>query len=717
MPDMAELKRDMEIVRKKGFNLIKLQENWMLDEGTEGKIDLSKYHELIEYANLLDMGVYLGLTCEQAPNWLWEKHPDCAMELHNGLRVAFHAQSTLRADGKPGPCYDHPGAMADQLRFITALVGDLGRHENIVVWNTWQEIGYWSENFVGGHVCYCPHTLRFFREWLSGLYEGDIKQLNRHWNVYYASFDSIEPDRCEQVVCIPQQFYFRYFMNNVQIPRILRARYETIRAADPLGRPIFAHKGSMDIASGADWAYARTQDFLGVSNYPAWGCGHHWDDHRQGKRLDRHEALLTEMWDNLALRIDYLRSASKEGVPIWAAEFQGGPVSTDFHIGRVPDVRDIRRWMLTALGAGVTAISFWITRAEIMAPETNGFALLDSEGDSTERLEEAARIGSALQQYPLLFSRGTKPLGEAAILVDEWKYQLLQRMTFAPEVHLYDLRGWYRILWNNGISCDFVEASLLSEGGVKNYKTVIVPMPLSMSDAVAEKLLELVKNGTNVILEGGCGRLNEIGFAVRGQINPFIRDALGIRVEHLAMVREPAVQERWSQPERTWGEYEEAGFVCGQGSLAGLKIRANIFVETYRLSGDGSQVCFTWNGKIAGVVNSVGKGKLWLLGTCLGPNGTAYIEASLQGELRKLLYCWGITPEYTGKLLIQKRIHHKQQAWFITNPTEEPVTETIPIPKGYTAKDLLAVAGGKNQGKNSVTVTVDPLDVKLLILE
>ena len=30
MPPMAEMKRDMELLKKQGFNLIKLQEHWMI---------------------------------------------------------------------------------------------------------------------------------------------------------------------------------------------------------------------------------------------------------------------------------------------------------------------------------------------------------------------------------------------------------------------------------------------------------------------------------------------------------------------------------------------------------------------------------------------------------------------------------------------------------------------------------------------------------------
>jgi len=269
MPPMAELKKDMENLRRHGFNLIKLQENWAVDEPLEGHCDLSRYEELIAYARDLDLGVYLGLTCEQAPTWLWRKHPDCRMVGRNGLPIAYEAQATLPADGKPGPCYDHPGAMADQLRFIRRLVHTLGAYENIVVWNTWQEIGYWSEGLAGQHVCYCPHTLDAYRQWLERTY-GDLDGLNRAWNSRYADWSYVAPDRSAHGrECLPQDVDWRYFMDNVQIARVLHARAQAIREADPLGRPVFAHKGAPAVGSGMDWTYARCQDFLGSSCYPA----------------------------------------------------------------------------------------------------------------------------------------------------------------------------------------------------------------------------------------------------------------------------------------------------------------------------------------------------------------------------------------------------------------------------------------------------------------
>ncbi|MFH1007035.1 MAG: beta-galactosidase [Candidatus Latescibacterota bacterium] len=714
MPPMAELKQDMENLKRHGFNLIKLQEHWAVDEPVEGHCCFSRYEELIEHAAHLDMGVYLGLTCEQAPAWLWRKHPDCRMVGRNGLPIAYEAAMTLPADGKPGPCYDHPGAMADQLRFITTLVETLGSYENLVVWNTWQEIGYWAESLVGQSVCFCPHTLAHFRAWLSERY-GDLDALNLLWNTRYGEWLDVSPGRgvgTQGPYAV--DLAWQYFSAHIQIGGVLRARAQAIRQADRLKRPVFAHKGGPAIGSGEDWTYARCQDFLGSSCYPAWGFGMSWDDARvvAGTPPDRHRALLTEMWDGVALKYDYIWSCNPPGNPIWAAEFQGGPVSTGFQKGRVPSADDIRRWMFTAVGSGVTAISFWVTRAEIMASEMNGFSLLDSHGDTSERFQEVARVGQALGRYPDLFGKTSRPRSQIALLVDDWNYRCCTALTQGGEHLSYSMRGWHRLLWDAGIPADFVSTSELDEGYVRDYRALLLPFPLSLSEKVAAKLVGYVEQGGQLISEAAPGRIDEHGFCNRGELSPAMRDLFGVRHDTFTMVREPDCGTRWSPPERTYGEYLDAAMLTGDGPLAGHRVRANGYIETFQCQ--DSQPCLRFGDAVAGTVRHVGRGSAWLLGTFAGHNGTAYSDGETQACLRSLLDQCGVFPEHTGALLLRKRVRGDQAAWIFTNPTPDDVTESINVDGWKEAQDIFGERLPQNG--NTVSVKVKSLDVRILVL-
>ena len=711
---MSELKRDMENLRRHGFNLVKLQEHWMIDEPLEGHYDFSRYEELIAHAARLDMGVYLGLTCEQAPMWLWRKHPGCRMVGMNGLPIAYEAHSTLPADGKPGPCYDDPGAMADQVRFIKELVRVLGQYENLAVWNTWQEIGYWAEGLAGQRVCYCEHTLGFFRRWLQEKY-GDLDGLNRAWNSRYLDWSYVAPDRCHRRLPLAQEVDWRYFMDNIQVSNVLLARAKAIREADPLQRPVFNHRGSPIIGSGQDWIYARCQDFMGSSCYPAWSGLDKWDDGRPqpGQRYERYPVLLTEAWNNVALKYDYIRSCNRRGAPVWAAEFQGGPVSTGLHKGRVPSPEDIRRWMLTAVSTGVTAISFWVTRAEIMAPEVNGFSLLDSAGDSTPRFEEASRVGAALNRHAELFGQPSWGGAEVGILINEWNYQFCQSLTQGGEHLPYSVRGWHRLLWDASIPVDFVEVSELDEPYIANYRALVLPFPLSLSEEVAARLARYVERGGNLISEAGPGRINEHAHCVRGELSPTMAQLFGVRQESYTLVREPNQELRWSPQERTWGEYLEATLLTGVGPLQGQSLRANFYLET--LSCQGSAPILRYGDSVAGTVREVGQGRAWLLGTYVGHSGTAHREAETTACVRALLAACGVEPICRGPLLLRKRAIPGKEAWLFTNPTDGEVTEQVNVQGWARVEDLLG--GPLVREGDQVELTVQGLDTRVLVVQ
>ncbi len=224
MPPMSELKRDMELLKRHGFNLIKLQEQWAVDEPLEGRIDFSRYEELIEHAAKLDLGVYLGLTCEQAPAWLWRKYPDCAMVGRDGAAAGLHRPQPDAGRRQTRPVLRPPRrARRPRTASSARWFRRSGRFENIVVWNTWQEIGYWSESIVGQPVCYCENTLSAFRGWLATKY-GDLDALNRAWNARYLDWASIRPDQSTARPVLALDVDWRYYLDNVRIARVLTER-------------------------------------------------------------------------------------------------------------------------------------------------------------------------------------------------------------------------------------------------------------------------------------------------------------------------------------------------------------------------------------------------------------------------------------------------------------------------------------------------------------
>jgi len=713
---MSEMKHDMELLKKHEFNLVKLQENWMVDEPEEGRCDFSRYEELIAHAAKLDMGVYLGLTCEQAPHWLYEKHPDCRMVGRDGRPIVYEAATTLPADGKPGPCYDHPGAMADQLRFIRQLVKTLGRFENVVVWNTWQEIGYWTEHFMGNSVCFCPNTLAAWHAWLNERY-GGLDTLNRAWNTRYPSWEAIQPSR-SMPARQPQavDLAWQTFMDNVHIANTLKARGAAIRAADPLQRPVFAHKGGPAWASGQDWVYARCQDFLGSSCYPPWFSMNGWDD--GGSRpFAREAALLTEA-AAVVYAFDHIRSANPGkgrtgSAPIWAAEFQGGPISTGFQKGREPSADDMRRWMLSAVSSGVNAISFWVTRAEIMAAEQNGFSLLDSTGDITPRFDEAGRIGRALNAHADLFAQPTMQPAKVGILVNESNYQLCTHLAQGGENLAYSTRGWWRLLWDLNIPADLLSLEHDLSAASK-YTALILPFPLSLSEKVATNLSDYVKSGGCLVSEAAPGRINEEGFCNRGELSPTLAALFGVRQTGFTMVREPDGGARWSPPERTWGEYLDAQMLDGAGPLAGQRLQANVYLETFECMA-GSEPVLCAGESVAGVRRRTGKGQAWLLGTYVGHSGTAYRNPAIHAAVRSLLAACNVKPEHEGSLIVRKRMTAGKEAWLFFNQTGKSASEKVSVSGWRKAGDLLGHSVAVVDGH--IELTVAPLDVRVIVLE
>ena len=710
--DQDELLADLSILHRLGFNMIKIQESWAIDEPSEGEYDFSRIERVISRADELGLGVYLGLTMEQAPAWLWQQFPDGRLVYATGQPHDDPTQYLLPADGKPGPCWDHPGARAAGERFVAELARRLGRFSNIWAWNTWQEIGFWPNDGGPLGFCYCPHTLARWREWLRETH-GDLATLNAVWSTAYRDWETIEPPRRSPFN--PPFIDWRAFMDNVYLSRVLEWKTRALKAHDPGGRPVFCHVATPRIGAGAEWRWSRVGDFFGNSNYPAWWSFDAWDD-TYPNRADWFTSATQEVWNGLMLRSDLVRSATGRGRAFWGAEFQGGPISTHLHLGRTPTAADIRRWMLAGLAAGMHGISFWNHRAERSWQECNGFGLLDPRGETSERIEEASRVGRAINRDWELFAHGEPPRAAVAILINDDLYHFGEgTQTDAQKVMAYNLRGHYARLWRLGVAVDFVGEAEVAAGALADYRVAILPAPIALGGDYFANLRTFVEVGGLLISDACPGRFDRYGFAPRAQMVDGAEELFGAHHARVQIVREPDGAARWTPPERGFGEFSPPTDLTGIGSYAGASLRASFYLQTLEVT-TATPILGTGE-TVAGAINRFGQGTAILLGTFAGMSATAHTDPAADEFIERLLRTEaGIVPDRVGRLLVRRRVHGDREAWFLINPCNEAVTETIPTAtSGFASvRDLLDAA--PLGGEGAVELTVEAAGIRCLVL-
>ena len=707
--DLEAVLADLPLLKGLGFNMIKIQEHWSTDEPAEGRYEFARVDRLIARAGELGLGIYLGLTMEQAPTWLWHKFPDCHLVGADGRSHMQPTQYTIPMDGKPGPCWDHPGARAAAERFIAELARTLGRHDNIWAWNTFQEIGFWPNEAGKTGFCYCPHTLARFREWLRDRY-GSLAALNAAWQLNHADWQDVEPPRRQEPVA--PFIDWRYFMDDVTLTRNLEFKTRALRASDPGQRPVFSHADTPRIGSGAEWRWARAADFFGTSNYPMWNNGQLWDD----PVTDEAGARCNELWEEMMMCTDLARASNGRDRALWGAEFQGGPIVTSLHISRTPTAADLRRWMLAGLACGMTGISFWNHRPERFWKEGNGFSLLDHQGDHTERMAAASAIGRAVQQHARFFSQSQPPRARVALLVNEDLYHFFQACNGDVNFHyMYNLRGWYARLWRMGIPADFMDAREVSAGELAHYRAAVLCMPLALDADWFAHLAEFVRGGGTLISEACPGRYDRLGWTTRAQMVDGAEELFGARHGGLALVQEPERPGRWMPAERRFCEFEACTTLQGVGDFEGSQALASFWLQTLRPVTATSILLA--DDRVAATRQGFGAGEAVLLGSFFGFGAMAYRshDPGTDPFLRQLLADADVHPDRCGPLLRRRRQLGDEHAWFFVNPRAEICEQEIPLDGLRVCGDLTGDAIVAGTG-DTVTLRVPGGNVSCLLL-
>src|SRR5512135_3146185 len=165
----AVWRKDLEQIKRLGFNTVRCWVEWTACEKKEGEYDFSALKTICDLAGELGLRVITQVYIDSAPDWVGAKYPESKFVSSNG--VAIESQAS------PGFCFDHAGVQGKILKFFAEAARAVKDKPAFYGWDLWSEphIINWAEVYYVGNLdnvqfCYCPSTQARFREWLKAKY-------------------------------------------------------------------------------------------------------------------------------------------------------------------------------------------------------------------------------------------------------------------------------------------------------------------------------------------------------------------------------------------------------------------------------------------------------------------------------------------------------------------------------------------------------------------
>jgi len=188
-------------VKKNGVTLTEVMEEF---SSPLGKTDLTEYLGL-NWGNVTPTKRDMGVTAGTLGHIDWANTPvyirllrvlnaePSPMGMYRYGLTSDLYRSDRKSDPVRNPCFSDPA-------FHKANLERMDKWAKIGRYRYYDVQDYWSgdEQFLGASVCYSPHCLKLFREYLKKQYK-TIANLNKEWQSSFASFDVVIPQQKEEL--------------------------------------------------------------------------------------------------------------------------------------------------------------------------------------------------------------------------------------------------------------------------------------------------------------------------------------------------------------------------------------------------------------------------------------------------------------------------------------------------------------------------------------
>ncbi len=710
-PPEGERMRDLENVKKLGFNIIKVFAEWNWINYKEGLYDFEDLIEIVEKALELEIYIDINTRIEQAPYWVAEKYPDSYYRNSRKFKIELQTRGNTPTGGWPGLCFDHPGAKLEAQRFLIQCAKVLGKYENVLIFDCWNEphiepsIVFHSSGVEEGLFCYCENTIGAYREWLKGKY-GTIENLNEKWVKRYRDFNDINPPRL--LIDYVEMTEWRKFMTWSMADK-MKWRYESLKSNLPDGKFVMSHSSVGGISKGFsiygadDYQLSESLDMFGLSLFPLWG---------------KSDAL------DACMHISLVRNMAGKKICI-NTELQGGQahsVPSGLSRGKAPQRKDLRLWNFIDLAFGLKGIMYWQYRGEMISQEAPGFGLVKRDGSFTERSDEASKLCNFINKYPLLFNKYTPEKSDIAILAIPNSYYLNFASEGNENFSIDSFKGIYRFLLKNNIYPEILVEEMLKEK-ISEYKVIFLTLPMVLNDEISNLLKEFVGKGGILISDCAVGIFDEYGVAPITVPSFGLDEIFGATQNELRYFddfdREAGKGELPADLSLECnGKLEDRFgiFFNGVNKLKSYNLKLTMYLEDYNLT--TAKPILEHKNKIVGVFNKHKKGKAYLIGTSFCQSLLAE-DKDTENTISKILNDEGIVnSKNNGLMIFNLNVDGMGiKSVIIINSGKEKIKQSISFGKEIKVIDSYSKDFQYKLSGKRLTFEIGPEDANCIIYE
>ncbi len=611
--ERAEWLRQLETIKRLGFNSVKTWVDWSTAEPRPGVFDMRDLRQLLELAQQAGLKVIVQVYADSAPDWVGEKFPHAEFVTATGVHI--------RSQSAPGYSFDNPGVHAAELDFY--------RHVAQVAAASPAFYGYdlWSEPHLVNWVWFndLPHvqfdfnrfTIARFQQWLRRKY-GTLAALNHAWYRGFENWNEVQPPRFGTILSYSDFMDWRAFILH-KLAADLGAKAGAVMAVSPkfitsshsdipgvLNTPLDGY-GNPD-----DWLMFRRVDYYGASIYPlhAEAQLHGWPPEERAFGFDG-------------------SYAASMGRGFFVGEMQAGQGATGLRVNDPVTGAELQEWGWTAIAHGAKSIAYYAWYPMNAGYESDGYGMIHLDGTLTRRAHAAGALAAAVNAHARLFHDAQPVRAQLALLYNPLSY-LSGGDTVSPgQAVRNSLMGVYRAFYAENLPVTFLHAGDVARHAAE-YKAIYLPYDITLARPVARALAAYVRQGGTLIAEARTAWNDARGFAY-----PRIP---GGGLDRVFGVQEASL---WPGTKTTFTFLPSA-----PAGMAGLTSPAAQFEEALKVE-RGTVLARFADGRPAVVESHYGRGKTIYIGTFLGiANQTTHTADT--GKLLRALGRWaGIAPPLT----------------------------------------------------------------------